>query len=125
MAENPKPAKEAGNTASKEAIQAFLDRIHTVTDDMEAENAAARSDIKAIYDEAATGLDMDKAALKLIVKKQRSDMKSEKKAKQMDAKQRQTLERCAQAFGADSPMGAYLSDLAAMAGTGSGVQMND
>lgn len=118
MAARAKAKKDKGtNSAPAEEIQKYLNKIHSVTDTMEEDNAAARGDINRVYDDACVKLGMTKGALKLIYSHQRKERKETLKASKMDTDDRDSLAMAAQAWGENTGFGGWLSAMASRAGS--------
>lgn len=110
---------------SASEAQEFFDRIHEITDRMEEDNGTARSDIKGVYDEASDKLGVKKAVLKHLFRKERRARKDDAKEMKMDAREKEGLEKLAQAYGDDSPMGQWAAAAAKRAGSGPGTADED
>lgn len=111
----PKPraaAAEGSNTPSREELEEYFERLHSLTDGMEEANATARGDIKAVYEEAAEALDVPKNVLQLYFRKDRIDRKIQKKVRKFDGREREGFEKLAQTMGADTPLGRWAEEMA-------------
>lgn len=102
-------------------MRGYFARIHKLIDDMEEANATTRGDVNAIYEEASEKLDAPKSVLKLLFGKDRRDVKDQKKARKMDGRERAAMESLAKQFGADSEIGKWAAQMAALGGDGAGV----
>lgn len=106
------------NLPPRSAYDAFLDRLHIINDRMDEDRATHMADMGKVYDEAAAELDMPKEVIIGIFKADRREQKAQKKAAKMDSRARQSYQRLAEAYGAESPLGQYAARMAKAAGTG-------
>lgn len=105
------------NGPPREAVDAFLDRLHIINDRMDEDRATHMSDMGKVYDEMATELDMPKEVVIATFKADRREQKAQKKAAKMDSRARQAYEKLAASYGPESPLGQYAARMAKAAGT--------
>lgn len=108
----PAPIEEGSNSGADNEVQEFFDRIHEITDAMESSNGTARAEIKEVWDEAADELGFTKASLKFMFGEQRRARKNRAKLLKMDSRDRESIQKAADAFGATG-FGSWLADQAA------------
>ena len=131
MAQASKPGKKRASAKEKaegrearanaptvEEFNAYFDRLHEINDRLDEDTATHRGDMNAVYEEGAKELDMTKEAFVAAYKRDRKRIKEEKKFAQADSRTRDSLMKLAQAYGEDSPLGAWAAQMAAVAGAG-------
>jgi hypothetical protein len=115
-ARGPAAGEIGHNKLPKAAYDEFLDRLHVINDRMDEDRATHMADMKKVYDDMAAQTDMPVEVCAGIYKADRREQKAQKKAAKMDSRARQSYERLAEAYGADSPLGQYASRMAKAAG---------
>lgn len=103
------------NGITLEDLREYFDEIHELTDGMEEASARARGKINEVYEKASSALDITKEAAVLMFKQERKEKKSEAKARKMDSRSRESLEKLSQAYGEDSPFGEWAARMARIA----------
>lgn len=118
MAKRKKPdaaTEEAAraNGLDADQLQEYFDAIQEITDRMEAQNGAARSEIKDVYEKACDATDLPKRVLTHLVALERARIRRERKeSKKFEKTDRDAFEMVAEAFGAESPLGAFAKECA-------------